>query len=148
MEIPPLRHRRKDVPDLARTFVDQYNAEFGKQVREIDPEALELLTKHPWPGNVRELKNVIERAVLLSTGDVLTPQTLPPEVRGEGRREREGEILPEFGPDGVDMEELERQLLLEALNRSGGNRTEAGRLLGLSRHQIRNRLKKYGVEDE
>ena len=146
VEIPPLRHRREDIPDLARTFVDQYNAEFGKKVREISPEAMELLEKHPWPGNVRELKNVVERAVLLTEDDVLTVGSLPPEVRGE--RSGDSDLLPEFGPEGVDMEELERQLLIEALNRSGGNRTEAGRLLGLSRHQIRNRLKKYGVEDE
>lgn len=147
IELPPLRHRREDVPDLARTFMEQYNREFGKRVKEIDPEALELLETYHWPGNVRELKNVIERAILLCDGETLTPGTLPPEVRGEDSSDA-FDLIPEFGPEGVDMEDLERELLREALERTGGNRTEAGRLLGLSRHQIRNRLNKYGLADE
>jgi len=142
--IPPLRERPEDIPDLAKHFVETFNAEFGKRVRRIAPETLDLLRRFPWPGNVRELRNVIERSVLLSNGDVLGPDMLPPEVRGDAAGPRP---MLELGPDGLDIEELERQLLEEALRRAGGNRTEAGRLLGLSRHQIRNRLNKYGVDE-
>lgn len=144
IEIPPLRDRPEDVPDLAKHFVETFNAEFGKRVRRIAPQTMDLLRRFPWPGNVRELRNVIERSVLLSNADVLAPDMLPPEVRGEAAGPRP---KLELGPDGLDIEELERQLLEEALRRTGGNRTEAGRLLGLSRHQIRNRLNKYGVDE-
>jgi two-component system, NtrC family, response regulator AtoC len=92
---------------------------------------------------VRELRNVIERSVLLADGDTLTGAALPPEVRSPRRQE---ERTFDMGPDGLDIEALERTLLREALRRAEGNRTTAGRLLGLSRHQIRNRLKKYGEE--
>lgn len=145
IELPPLRHRVSDVPLLATAFVDRFNREFGKKVDHITPEAMRLLEEHPWPGNVRELCNVVERAVLLTESDQIDVDALPPEVR---TRTPESEHAGAFtlGPSGVDMEELERELLMEALRVAEGNRTEAGRLLGLSRHQIRNRLKKYGVE--
>jgi len=115
-------------------------------VDEIDPEAMELLEAHPWPGNVRELRNAIERAVLLTDGTRLTPDALPPDLRGGGARTDTPSELPNFGSDGLDLEELEERLLREALRRAEGNQSEAGRMLGLSRHQVRNRLQKYGVE--
>ena len=145
IDLPPLRHRASDVPLLAAAFVVRFNAELGKRVREIDPDAMELLRRYAWPGNVRELSNVIERALLLTEGSRLQAAVLPPEVRGrESVAEPAGRL--DLGPEGLDLEQLERELLLEALRRAEGNRTEAGRLLGLSRHQIRNRLKKYGVD--
>ena len=146
IELPPLRHRVSDIPLLAATFVDRFNREFGKRVGGLSPEALRLLERYPWPGNVRELHNVVERAVLLTEGDEVDVESLPPEVR-RVESEHAAEHRPfTLGPAGVDIEELERELLMEALRVAEGNRTEAGRLLGLSRHQIRNRLKKYGVE--
>jgi two-component system, NtrC family, response regulator AtoC len=141
--LPALRERSSDVPDLARHFLAQYSRDLGKKVRRIDPDALELLRSYAWPGNVRELRNVIERSVLLADGDALTAAALPPEVR---QPRRTGDTAIDMGPDGLDIEALERTLLREALRRAEGNRTTAGRLLGLSRHQIRNRLKKYGDE--
>ncbi len=144
--LPPLRHRRGDVRPLVLSFVDTFNREFGKRVREVAPQALELMEHYAWPGNVRELRNVVERAVLLTDDEVLLPEVLPPEVRTpDVDSGGDGEI--ELGPEGVDLEELERRLLSEALRRAEGNRTEAGRLLGLSRHQIRNRLHKFGMTD-
>ncbi|MFQ5536390.1 MAG: sigma-54-dependent transcriptional regulator [Gemmatimonadota bacterium] len=143
IELPPLRHRRSDIPLLAAAFLDRFNREFGKRIQGFDSEVLELFDAYAWPGNVRELHNVVERAVLLTEGETIPPEVLPPEVRAP--REDEGEGI-HLGPEGLDMEALERDLLLEALRRAEGNRTEAGRLLGLSRHQIRNRLKKYGVD--
>jgi len=146
IEVPPLRHRASDIAPLARHFLDTFNRELGKRVDEIDPEAMELLEAHPWPGNVRELRNAIERAVLLTDGTRLTPDALPPDLRGGGARTDTPSELPNFGSDGLDLEELEERLLREALRRAEGNQSEAGRMLGLSRHQVRNRLQKYGVE--
>jgi two-component system response regulator AtoC len=141
--LPPLRERAADVPDMAKHFLDGFRRELGRKVRRITPDALALLQEYPWPGNVRELRNVIERSVLLADGETLGAAALPPEVRSPAR----ADATPiDIGPDGMDIEELERTLLIEALRRAEGNRTTAGRLLGLSRHQIRNRLKKYGED--
>ncbi len=144
IELPPLRHRRSDIPQLAASFLDRFNGEFGKHIEGFSDETLRVLQQYEWPGNVRQLCNVVERAVLLTECKEIPVHTLPPEVRdahpGGGGAHR---LL---GPEGIDLKELERNLLVEALRRSEGNRTEAGRLLGLSRHQIRNRLAKYGVE--
>jgi two-component system response regulator AtoC len=145
VELPPLRHRRSDIPLLAETFVERFNREFGKRVQGFSPDATALLDAYPWPGNVRELLNVVERAVLLTEGPEIDVEALPPEVRDAGEESDDAGPFA-LGPSGVDLEDLERKLLFEALRRAEGNRTEAGRLLGLSRHQIRNRLKKYGVE--
>ena len=144
IELPPLRHRRSDVPLLATTFLRGFARELGKRIHGIDREAMELLLHHDWPGNVRELRNAIERAVLLADGDVLRPSHLPPDLRREGRRHPAPPPEPRLGLGGLDLEDLERRLLREALRLAEGNRTEAGRLLGLSRHQVRNRLLKYG----
>lgn len=146
IELPPLRHRRSDIPPLAEAFVDRFNAEFGKKIRGFTDEALAALDAHSWPGNVRELLNVVERAVLLTEGTSIDLSALPPEVRGTGEGNGDAGSGIRLGPEGLDLESLEKDLLFEALRRAEGNRTEAGRLLGLSRHQIRNRLKKYGVE--
>jgi two-component system, NtrC family, response regulator AtoC len=143
IQLPPLRERVSDVPELAKHFTDSFSRDLGKRVNRISPDALDLLRRYAWPGNVRELRNVIERSVLLSDGDTLTADGLPPEVRAP---RRESETPFDMGPNGLDIEALERTLLREALRRAEGNRTTAGRLLGLSRHQIRNRLKKYGEE--
>jgi len=146
IELPPLRHRISDVPLLVESLVERFNGEFGKRVRGLDGAAMSMLEAYEWPGNVRELCNVVERAVLLAEGEEIEVRELPPEVTGTGREVSEEPTMNRLGPDGLDLVELERSLLEEALKRAEGNRTVAGRLLGLSRHQIRNRLRKYGVE--
>ncbi len=143
LRLPPLRERPGDVPDLAKLFIDEFNREFGRRVRGLSREALDVLGAYPWPGNVRELRNVLERAVLLADQEWIVPAVLPPELTGTAQP-RTGIAI---GPDGIDLENLERALLAEALRQARGNQTEAGRLLGLSRHQIRNRLKKYEKEE-
>ncbi len=144
IELPPLRHRRSDIPLLAAAFVERFNGEFSKRIQGCSPQTLELFERYEWPGNVRELCNVVERAVLLTEGDQIEPEALPPEVRGGETVEAHASIT--LGADGINLDELELELLQEALRRTEGNRSEAGKLLGLSRHQIRNRLKKYGVD--
>ncbi|HSJ31217.1 MAG TPA: sigma-54 dependent transcriptional regulator [Longimicrobiales bacterium] len=147
IELPPLRHRASDVPLLVTAFMNSYSRELGRRVRHVEPAAMERLKAHDWPGNIRELRNVIERAVLLAEGDSIRLENLPRELQGtDGRREESEPDAAAFGPDGVDLGTLERMLLREALRRAEGNRSEAGRLLGLSRHQVRNRLAKYGGE--
>jgi two-component system, NtrC family, response regulator AtoC len=141
IRLPPLRERPSDIPALVTTFVDEFNRQFGKKIRQVTPEAMEVLKRYRWPGNVRELRNLIERTVLLADGLALTPAMLPAQVTG-----RAPTPPVELGAEGVDFESLERALLEAALRRAEGNRTEAGRLLGMSRHQVRNRLKKYGLE--
>jgi two-component system response regulator AtoC len=144
IRLPPLRERTSDIPALVKTFVDEFGRQFGKRITEIRPEAMELIRAYPWPGNVRELRNMIERTVLLADGPVLEPGMLPRQLTSATPSTGPGFRL---GPDGVDFEALERSLLEEALRRAEGNRTEAGRLLGMSRHQVRNRLKKFGMDE-
>ncbi|HUG40764.1 MAG TPA: sigma-54 dependent transcriptional regulator [Longimicrobiales bacterium] len=144
IRLPPLRERPSDIPALAKTFADEFARQLGRRNREIPPETMDLLRRHLWPGNVRELRNLIERSVLLADGPALTPDMLPPELLG---RSVPAHAPLELGPEGLDLDDLERSLLDEALRRAEGNRTEAGRLLGMSRHQVRNRLKKYGIDE-
>jgi DNA-binding NtrC family response regulator len=137
VRVPPLRERLADIPLLAGHFVKAFNEAFRKHVRGFTSGALDRLRAHAWPGNVRELKNVIERAMLLTERDQLTEQDLPPSLGQLGPRRQ-----VELPAEGLDLRRLEHDLLRQALERSGGNRSRAARLLGLSRHQIRYRLAK------
>ena len=140
VQLPPLRERRGDVVLLAEWYIDRYNREFRKRVRGLTPEAAALLEQHRWPGNVRELRNAIERAMLLTDKALLAPEdfsTLSRSTSSAAFR------LP---PGGVNLEEVERQLLVQALERAGGNQTHAGALLGINRDQVRYRIEKFGLE--
>ncbi|HEY1306601.1 MAG TPA: sigma-54 dependent transcriptional regulator [Vicinamibacterales bacterium] len=136
--LPSLRERKGDAVRLANYFIDQFNREFRKRVRGLSPAATALIDQYQWPGNVRELRNAIERAMLLSDRETLEPQdfTLTRTVNPTEFR------LP---PEGVNLEEVERQLLVQALERSGGNQTHAAQLLGINRDQVRYRIEKFGL---
>jgi DNA-binding NtrC family response regulator len=140
IEIPPLRAHRDDVPILVEYFIDAFNTEFRKRVLGATPAAYALLQAYGWPGNVRELRNVIERAMLLSDADCLDARDLAVATRAAS----EGEEF-ELPPTGVDLEKLERSLVVQALKRSGGNQTRAGTFLGLNRDQVRYRIEKFGL---
>jgi two-component system response regulator AtoC len=140
--LPPLRARADDIPTLVEYFIDSYNAEFKKRVRGVSGEALRRLQMYAWPGNIRELRNAVERAMLLVDGDELTADQFPV-ASGADARLTEGVDLP---PSGIDLEQLERSLLVQALERSGWNQTRAGTLLGLNRDQIRYRIEKFKLE--
>ncbi len=159
IRIPALRERREDILPLARGFVRHYGVEFRKPVLGLSPEVEARLVEYDWPGNVRELRNAIERAMLLAEGTDLRVEDLPHELRvlgaptasGAGAGERAlgeaksgGFTLPE---GGLSFEELERDLLCQALERCHGNRTRAARLLGLNRDRIRYRIHKFGLEE-
>jgi two-component system response regulator AtoC len=139
--MPPLRERTGDVPLLARYFVDAFNREFRKNTTGLSAEALRMLDAHSWPGNVRELKNAVERAVLLAEGDELGPEDFP--ALGAGPAETGARIPFRLPATGLDVHELERSLVEQALERTGGNQTRAGELLGLNRDQIRYRIEKF-----
>jgi DNA-binding NtrC family response regulator len=137
--LPPLRERRTDIPLL----VDHFLAKHGEpgRTRKIAPDALEALVAYAWPGNVRELESVVERTLLLADGDLVRLDDLPPAVRMRTPTLAGG--LPIEIPDaGLDLDELERSLILRALDKAGGNVTRAARLLGLSRRTLQYRLEK------
>jgi DNA-binding NtrC family response regulator len=140
--LPALRSRAEDIPSLVHYLVDAYNAEFRKHVRGISDEAMAKLRSHGWPGNIRELRNAVERAMLLVEGDQLTAADFPL-AGGPLSRLTEGVELP---PGGIDLEQLERSLVVQALQRSGWNQTRAATLLGLNRDQIRYRIEKFKLE--
>ena len=140
--LPSLRERMGDVPLLADYYIDVFNREFRKNIRGAAPEAMELLKRYRWPGNVRELRNAIERAMLLADGPWLTPDLLP--VAAGPRGAAAGSM--ELPMEGVNLENLERELVVQALKRTGGNQTRAATLLGLNRDQIRYRIEKFALE--
>jgi len=138
--LPSLRERRGDIPLLARHYIDRYNAEFKKRVRGLTPAAAQVLDTYRWPGNVRELRNAIERAMLLVDREWLGPEDFQLLTRPPGLG---GFRLP---PEGIVLEDLEKQLLLQALERTNGNQTQAGQLLGINRDQVRYRIEKFRLE--
>jgi two-component system, NtrC family, response regulator AtoC len=139
--LPSLREHPSDVPLLVNYYVDVFNREFRKNIRGVTPESLELLKAYRWPGNIRELRNAIERAMLLAEGEWLTPDLLPlSTARGSTAQTME---LPQ---EGVNLDTLERELVVQALRRTGGNQTKAATLLGLNRDQIRYRVEKFGLD--
>ena len=140
IHLPPLRERRGDVSLLANYFVDSYNREFKKKVLGMTPEALELLERDRWPGNIRELRNAIERAMLLIDREWIRPEDL-------ATLSRNGGIVAQFKlpTEGVKLDEVERQLVVQALDRAAGNQTHAGKLLGINRDQVRYRIEKFGL---
>ncbi len=140
--LPPLRERADDIPRLVAFYVDVYNTEFKKKIRGVTPQAMEQITRHPWPGNIRELRNAIERAMLLSDGPVLEASDFS---AGGAVSLRQGENV-ELPAGGLDLEQLERSLVVQALERTGWNQTKAATLLGLNRDQIRYRVEKFQLE--
>ena len=144
VEVPPLRARGSDIPLLAQHFVETFGREFKRGVQSLSQATEAALEAYPWPGNVRELRNLVERAVLLSEGDVLQPadfeslhMTQAPHAAGSL-----GFSLP---AEGAQLEEVEKSLVVQALERAGGNQTRAAALLGLHRDQIRYRIEKFGL---
>ncbi len=150
LHLPPLRQRKEDIPALVAQFLERFSRQFARPVPRVSAEAMALLQAYPWPGNVRELRNVFERMLLLVQGDVLRPADLPPEIRFAQGAEPGPAGAPVFTlpEEGVDLEALERSLVQQALERTGGNQSAAARLLGLSRYALRSRLGKGEGEKE
>ena len=150
VRLPPLRERPEDIPLFIAHFLERFAEENGKPSPAFDAEATRALLAHPWPGNVRELANVVERAVTLSDGPVVDARALPPGLRGAPAVGTAGPAsLPEGGLDlQAHLDAVERQLLEQALERAGGVKTEAARLMGLTFRSLRYRLGKFGIGGE
>src|SRR6202050_534590 len=145
IDIPPLREHKEDIPGLANLFLTRFAKESGreKKITAISPAAMQLLVGHYWPGNVRELQNVIERACALAAGDQLEAS----DIQLDSPRNRNNAASDRFLPDGMTLDQWEDEMIREALKRAGGNKSQAARLLGLSRNALRYRLSKIGIDD-
>jgi Nif-specific regulatory protein len=138
IELPPLRKRREDIEHLAAHFARTASASIGVEERNVSPEAATLLRAYDWPGNIRELANVIERAVLMSDSPNLMPAHFPAEIANAAAPIRDGE-------SAGDLRANERAMIVSALRKNDWNQTRAARALGISRDNLRYRLKKYGI---
>src|ERR1700677_1188991 len=144
IDIPPLRQRKEDIPDLANLFISRFAGDSGKPIENITPEAMQVLVNYHWPGNVRELQNIIERACALAKGVVLKVEDIHLDVRPARAMNGADNFLPE----GMTLEQWEDEMIRESLRRAHGNKSQAARLLGLSRNALRYRLSKIGISDE
>ena len=146
IQIPPLRHRRDDVPLLANHFLTKFNGVMGKNIQGLSKEALQKMETYEWPGNVRELENAMERAYILETSGELSAQHLPDNVSSSSRP-RTLDTIPE---EGIDLEgyvaSLQRRYLEEALDRTGGVQVKAAELLRMSYRSFRHYMQKHGIE--
>jgi DNA-binding NtrC family response regulator len=144
IDIAPLRQRKEDIPDLVNLFISAFAGDSGKLVKSITPEAMQTLVNYHWPGNVRELQNIIERACALAKGTMLDTADIHLDLRPAKTANGAGGFLPE----GMTLEHWEDEMIQEALRRASGNKSQAARLLGLSRNALRYRLSKIGIADE
>ncbi len=148
LEVPPLRERREDIPLLVDHFLSRFRDTLGKNIRRVSDEALELLVAYAWPGNVRELENLIERAMILTDGDMIETNALPSVVEcgsepaGDGEADRDEDL-------GLKRarQTFEAQFIRKALARTGGNRTHAAKLLEISHRALLYKIKDYGIRD-
>jgi len=143
--VPALRERKNDIPILSSYFIDHFNRELNRSVRGFSREARDMMMHYHWPGNVRELRNVIERAILLESTDLILAEHLPREML-ERTGVQAGQISSsDKAPVPISLEEAERRAIIEALEWAGGNKSSAARILGITRHTLRQKIKKYQV---
>ena len=142
LKIPPLHERREDIPLLSGFFLKRYAKKNQRLIKGFNPRAMDLLMRYDWPGNVRELENVVERAVILARGDMITPAEFP-----DALRELDAEIADlaiDLSP-GRSLKEVEREMIIRTLEETGGNRTHAADILGISRRTLQLKLKEYHI---
>jgi two-component system NtrC family response regulator len=144
VKIPPLRERKEDIIPLTENFIEKFCKENDKEVLGVSKEVVDILMKYNYPGNVRELENIVERAVVLTRGKVITLSDLPMNIKGF----KEEKTIPELGEMTLteQVEALEKELIYDALQESKGNQTKAGKLLGLTERNLRYKLKKYNIK--
>jgi two-component system response regulator HydG len=142
VDVPPLRDRQDDIPLLADFFLKSYAEKNRKLLKGFTPRAVDLMMRHEWPGNVRELENVVERAVIMARGEMITPMDFP-EILKELDDELKSTSL-NLGP-GRSLKEVEKEMILRTLEETGGNRTHAANILGISRRTLQMKLKEYGI---
>ncbi len=154
--LPPLRDRPEDIPVLAGDFLTRFARDLRKDLGGFDSEVLDIFASYAWPGNIRELRNIVERAVVLCPGRTIGVGDIPQELRQAGAfgdftaRAGSGEPEKRLSPEGswaLSLEETELAMIKDALERAGGNVSEAARRLGITRNTMRYRLRKYGLEE-
>ena len=145
IRIPPLRERREDIPPLVEHFLQEFAREFKKPAKKVSEPAMALLQSYAWPGNVRELRNVLERVMILESAQLIQPEHLLLNAQHPHAFPAEAEGPPvRLPPGGVCLEEVEKSLIRQALEVTGGNQVQAAKLLNLTRDVLRYRMKKYG----
>ena len=148
IDIPPLREHKEDIPDLVNHFLARFATDSEKEIESITPAALAVLMDYHWPGNIRQLENSVERAVALSAGPVIDAKDIHLDIAPARASAMLSAAADQFLPDGMTLEQWEDSMIREALRRANGNKSQAARLLGLSRNALRYRLSKLGVADE
>jgi len=143
--VPPLRERKEDIIDLANHFIKHFNREFKKHVKGFSPIALKMIMQYDWPGNIRELRNVIERAMIFEEEDMIMVERLPAEIiASSGKTYGSSPLEIKIPPEGIDIEEVEKELIRQALLMTKGNQSKAARLLNIGVDAMRYRMKKFG----
>lgn len=139
LKIPPLRERKEDIPLLVKRFIEKFSKINNKNIYDIDEEALEILMEYDWPGNVRQLENIIERAVVLCQGEIITSQHLP-------QRIKEKPLVSKINLEkSLNLYEIEKNIILKVLQEENFNQTKAAQRLGISRKQLRTKMKNFGL---
>jgi PAS domain S-box-containing protein len=146
--IPALRERPEDIPRLATFFLEHYNRKFKRRMEGISPDAMQMLMSYEWPGNVRELRNALERAMILEDSSYITLHSLPQSIANAVPHPvpaMAAAAAAAFPEDGISLEENERRLLVQALEKTNGNQTQAARLLRITRDTLRYKMKKFNL---
>jgi len=144
IDVPPLRERREDIPVLIDYFLKKHTKNTSRLIKGLAPETKRMLHDYGWPGNVRQLESAIERAILLCEGDMLTPDDMPSEIRQDSSSVASGGFkLP---AEGINFEEVEKNLILQAMDQTDYNITKAAKLLGLTFRTLQYRLEKFGIK--
>jgi two-component system NtrC family response regulator len=146
--LPPLRERKEDIPELAEHLIHKAKDRHGMHEMRVKPSVISKLSAHRWPGNIRELENMIERMLVLSNGAEITDEDLPEELRSATPPPTTSSLVFEIPDEGVSLEAIERELLLRALEKAGGNQTRAAQYLDISRRTFIYRMEKHGIRDE
>ena len=142
IEIPPLRDRHEDIPLLAEFFLKQYVEKNRKLIKGFTPRATDVLMRYNWPGNVRELENLVERAVIMTRGDMITQDDFPSIMTG---KDTPVGVKNVGVSSGSTLKEAEKEIILRTLDETGGNRTHTAKILGISRRTLQLKLKEYGI---
>lgn len=142
IKISPLRERKEDIPLLIDYSVEKFSSQMGRNKLKINPKSLDLMIQYDWPGNIRELQNIIERCVILATGQEITEDLLPSEIRIRNNLVTSNIVLPD---EGLSLEEVEKSLIIQALDKTDSNQTNAAKLLGITRHTLIYRMEKYNI---
>lgn len=145
--LPPLRERKEDIAELSKHFLEKFSKNLNKNITEFSPEAIKILKSYNWPGNIRELQNVIERAVVLCTGNIITPRELPEDLVQNGETSNIAHIFENETLDEA-LERIEKNLIIKALKKNAYSQTRTAENLGIKRTTLRYKLEKYGLIDK